>query len=219
LIVRRFLGGFCCLMGVGFGVIGKTNRSERWKTVKIGSLFSGYGGLDLAVMEMFDAKVAWHCEWEEAPSRILEKHFPGVPNYRDVSQVDWASVEPVDILTGGFPCQDLSLAGKRAGLKDGTRSGLWSEFARAIDEIRPEWVVIENVRGLLSAKANSDVEQCAWCMGETGDGEPALRALGAVLGDLAERGFDAEWHGVEASDAGAAHRRFRVFILAKNTSR
>ena len=185
--------------------------------MKVGSLFSGYGGLDLAVNEVFDAEVAWHCEWEDAPSKILEKHFPGVPNYRDVSKVDFTSVEPVDILTGGFPCQDLSLAGKRAGLGEGTRSGLWSEFARAIDEIRPEWVVIENVRGLLSASANGDVESCAWCMGETGDGEPVLRALGAVLGNLAERGYDAEWQGVEASDAGAPHRRFRIFILAKRT--
>jgi DNA (cytosine-5)-methyltransferase 1 len=170
--------------------------------VKVGSLFSGYGGLDLAVNEVFDASVAWHCEWEDAPSRILEAHFPGVPNFRDVSKVDFTAVEPVDILTGGFPCQDLSLAGKRAGLGEG----------------RPEWVVIENVRGLLSASANGDVEHCAWCMGETGDGEPPLRALGAVLGNLAERGYDAEWHGVEASEAGAPHRRFRVFILAHTTS-
>lgn len=186
--------------------------------MKVGSLFSGYGGLDLAVNEVFDGTVAWHCEWEDAPSRILQAHFPGVPNYRDVSKVDFTAVEPVDILTGGFPCQDLSLAGKRAGLGEGTRSGLWSEFARAIDEIRPEWVVIENVRGLLSASANGGVEHCAWCMGETGDGEPPLRALGAVLGNLAERGYDAEWHGVEASEAGAPHRRFRVFILAHATS-
>jgi DNA (cytosine-5)-methyltransferase 1 len=182
--------------------------------LRIGSLFSGYGGLDLAVMEALDAEVAWHCEWEDAPSKILDTHFPGVPNYRDVSKVDWASVEQVDILTGGFPCQDLSLAGKRAGLKDGTRSGLWSEFAHAIDVIRPRLVVIENVRGLLSATAHSDVEQCAWCMGEAGDGEPVLRALGAVLGDLADLGFDARWTGVRAADAGAPHNRFRVFIVA-----
>ena len=182
--------------------------------MKIGSLFSGYGGLDLVVAEMFDAQVAWHCEWEDAPSKILEARFPGVPNYRDVSKVDWASVEPVDILTGGFPCQDVSLAGRRAGMTDGTRSGLWSEFAKAIEVLQPKWVVIENVRGLLSAKANCDVEWCAWCMGETGDGEPALRALGAVLGDLAERGFDAEWASVRASDAGAPHQRLRVFVLA-----
>jgi len=182
--------------------------------VKIGSLFSGYGGLDLAVADAFGAEVVWHCEWDDAPSKILERNFPGVPNYRDVSKVDWAAIEPVDILTGGFPCQDLSLAGKRAGMRDGTRSGLWSEFAEAIRIIKPKFVVIENVRGLLSANAYSDLEHCPWCMGETGDGESLLRALGAVLGDLADLGYDAEWSGVRASDAGAPHNRFRVFIVA-----
>ena len=183
--------------------------------MKIGSLFSGYGGLDLAVMNVTGAEVAWHCEWEDAPSAILDKHFPGVPNFKDVSKVDFTKVEPVDILTGGFPCQDLSLAGKRAGLKDGTRSGLWSEFARAIEELKPRLVVIENVRGLLSATAtNPHLEFCSWCMGESGDGEPALRALGAVLGDLADLGYDAKWTGIRAADAGAPHNRFRVFIIA-----
>ena len=182
--------------------------------MKIGSLFSGYGGLDLAVMNTTGAEMAWHCEWEDAPSAILDKHFPGVPNYRDVTKVDFTQVEPVDILTGGFPCQDLSLAGKREGLKDGTRSGLWSEFARAIETLKPRLVVIENVRGLLSATAtNPDLEHCPWCMGESGDGEPALRALGAVLGDLADIGYDAKWQGVRASDAGAPHGRFRVFVV------
>ena len=182
-------------------------------TLKIGSLFSGYGGLDMAVSEVTGGSVVWHCEWDDAPSKILEHNFPGVPNYRDVTKVDWASVEPVDILTGGFPCQDLSLAGKRAGLKDGTRSGLWSEFALAIETIQPSLVVIENVRGLLSATAHSDVESCPWCLGDD-SGEPALRALGAVLGDLADLGYDARWQGVRASDAGAPHARFRVFIVA-----
>lgn len=181
--------------------------------MKIGSLFSGYGGLDMAVTAVTGAEVAWHCEWDDAPSKILEKNLPGVPNYRDVSKVDFSSVEQVDILTGGFPCQDLSLAGKRAGLKDGTRSGLWSEFARAIETIRPRLVVIENVRGLLSAEAHSDLEPCDWCMGD-GSGEPALRALGAVLGDLASIGYDAKWTGLRAADAGAPHNRFRVFIIA-----
>lgn len=182
--------------------------------MKIGSLFSGYGGLDMAVSKLLDAEVAWHCEWADAPSKILEHNFPGIPNYRDVSEVDWASVEPVDILTGGFPCQDVSLGGRRAGLMSGTRSGLWSEFAKAIEVLKPKLVVIENVRGLLSAKAGSDMEQCSWCVGETGDGEPPLRALGAVLGDLADIGYDARWKSVRASDAGAPHRRFRVFITA-----
>lgn len=181
--------------------------------MKIGSLFSGYGGLDIAVTNVTGAEVAWHCEWDDAPSKILERNFPGVPNYRDVTKVDFSAIEQVDILTGGFPCQDLSLAGKRAGLKEGTRSGLWSEFARAIDTIRPKLVVIENVRGLLSATAHSHVEQCAWCMGDA-DGEPVLRALGAVLGDLADLGYDARWTSVRAADAGAPHSRFRVFIVA-----
>jgi len=181
--------------------------------MKIGSLFSGYGGLDLAVTAVTGAEVAWHCEWDAAPSKILEKHFPNVPNYRDVSLVDFSQVEQVDILTGGFPCQDLSLAGKRAGLKEGTRSGLWSEFHRAIETIKPRLVVIENVRGLLSASANSDLEQCPWCMADE-SGEPNLRALGAVLGDLADIGYDAKWTGIRAADAGAPHNRFRVFIVA-----
>lgn len=181
---------------------------------RIGSLFSGYGGLDLAVMSQIRSKVVWHCEWDDAPSKVLDANFPGIPNYRDVSKVDWTQVEPVDILTGGFPCQDLSVAGKRAGLKDGTRSGLWSEFANAIDILRPEMVVIENVRGLLSATAHSDVEWCEVCMGDPGTGEPVLRALGAVLGDLSDLGYDAEWVSVRASDSGAPHQRFRVFVLA-----
>jgi DNA (cytosine-5)-methyltransferase 1 len=181
--------------------------------VKIGSLFSGYGGLDLAVAEAFGAEVVWHCEWDDAPAKILKRNFPGVPNFRDVSKVDWAAVEPVDILTGGFPCQDLSLAGKRAGLRDGTRSGLWSEFAEAIRVIQPKFVVIENVRGLLSASAYCDLEFCPWCMGDE-SGEPVLRALGAVLGDLADIGYDAEWTGIRAADAGAPHNRFRIFIVA-----
>jgi DNA (cytosine-5)-methyltransferase 1 len=189
------------------------SKLQEKRKMKIGSLFSGYGGLDLAVSKLTGAEVAWHCEWEDAPSKILEAHFSGVPNYRDVSQVDFTQVEPVDILTGGFPCQDLSLAGKRAGLKEGTRSGLWSEFYRAIQEIKPKLVVIENVRGLLSAKANNGMEYTDEVLG-TLQGKPAIRALGAVLGDLADIGYDARWSGVRASDAGAPHQRFRVFILA-----
>jgi DNA (cytosine-5)-methyltransferase 1 len=186
--------------------------------MKIGSLFSGYGGLDLAVSKVLDAEVAWHCEWEDAPSKVLEAHFPGVPNYRDVSTVDWESVEPVDILTGGFPCQDLSLAGKRAGLQDGTRSGLWSEFYKAITILKPKIVIIENVRGLLSAKADSGMEYGAEIM-EQAERGTVLRALGAVLGDLADIGYDAKWQGVRASDAGAPHQRFRVFIVANPSSK
>ena len=181
--------------------------------MRIGSLFSGYGGLDLAVAEVLNAEVAWHCEWDDAPSKILEKHFPGVPNYRDVSKVDFSQVEQVDILTGGFPCQDLSLAGKRAGLQEGTRSGLWSEFARAIEQIRPKLVVIENVRGLLSASANNGMEYTEEDLAVL-NGRPPLRAMGALVGDLADLGYDCKWTGIRAADAGAPHNRFRIFIIA-----
>jgi DNA (cytosine-5)-methyltransferase 1 len=181
----------------------------------IGSLFSGYGGLDLAVLNVLDARVVWHCEYDKAPSQILATHYPEVPNYGDVTKIDFAEIEQVDILTGGFPCQDLSLAGKRAGMKDGTRSGLWSYFLKAIEIQKPKLVVIENVRGLLSAEATiySDLEPCPWCMGN-GSTEPTLRALGSVLGSLATVGYNATWHGLRAADAGAAHNRFRVFIIA-----
>jgi len=186
--------------------------------LKIGSLFSGYGGLDIAVAALTGAEVAWHCENEKAPSKILEERFPNVPNLGDITQVDFKQVEPVQILTGGFPCQDLSSAGKRAGLKEGTRSGLWSEFARAIDNLRPDLVVIENVRGILSAPADSNVESCPTCLGDHQEGKPRLRALGAVLGDLASLGYDTEWTGIRASDIGAPHNRFRVFITAHPAS-
>jgi len=185
--------------------------------LRVGSLFSGYGGLDLAVLKVFPgAEVVWHCEWEDAPSRILEKHFPNVPNYRDVTKVDFTKVEPVDILTGGFPCQDLSLAGKRAGLVEGTRSGLWSEFARAIEELQPKLVVIENVRGILSAKASNGMEYDTETLDGWGlrGGQPVFTAIQAVLGSLADLGYDARWTGVRAADAGAPHNRFRVFIIA-----
>ena len=178
-----------------------------------GELFAGVGGLGMAVDAVFGTTPGWFCEFDAAPSKVLAHHHPDVPNYGDVTKVDFTAAPHTVVRAGGFPCQDVSLAGRRKGMKGGTRSGLWSEFARSIEEDRPEWVVIENVRGLLSADAAGDVEQCAWCMGD-GSGERALRALGAVLGDLADLGFDAEWRGLHASDVGAPHGRFRVFILA-----
>jgi DNA (cytosine-5)-methyltransferase 1 len=181
--------------------------------MKIGSLFSGYGGLDLAVTAVTGAEVVWHCEWDDAPSKILERNFPGIPNYRDVTKVDFTQIEKIDILTGGFPCQDLSLAGKRAGLAEGTRSGLWSEFARAIEELQPKLVVIENVRGLLSAKADNGMEYDSQTLDDWG-GRPVFTAIQAVLGSLADLGYDAKWCGLRAADAGAPHNRFRVFIIA-----
>lgn len=178
----------------------------------MGELFAGYGGLGMGVAEVLDVELAWVSEIDKGPSKILEHRFPDVPNLGDITKIDWADVEPVDVLTGGFPCQDVSAAGKRAGIRPGTRSGLWAQFAYAIDQLRPSLVVIENVRGLLSARAHSDVEPCPWCVGDDPDG--ALRACGAVLGDLADLGFDADWIGVPASRVGAPHGRWREFFAA-----
>ena len=184
--------------------------------MRIGSLFSGAGGLDMAVAEVFGGTVAWHCEVDAAASKVLAYRYPGVPNLSDITAVDWTQVEPVDVLCGGFPCQDVSSAGKRAGLKDGTRSGLWSMFADAIDVLRPRFVVAENVRGLLNAAAHRPMEPDPDALGD-GESQPVLRAAGAVLGDLSDLGYDAQWCTVPASSVGAPHRRERVFILAGST--
>jgi DNA (cytosine-5)-methyltransferase 1 len=186
--------------------------------VRSGGLFAGYGGLDMAISEVFGAEPAWFSEIEDAPSKILAHHWPDVPNLGDITKIDWDTVAPVDILGGGFPCQDMSVAGKRAGLHPDTRSGLWNHMVYAISKLRPRYVVAENVRGLLSAEAHSDVEPCPWCLGD-GSNEHALRALGAVLGDLADLGYDAEWCGLRAADVGAPHGRFRIFILAADADR
>ena len=180
--------------------------------MKIGSLFSGYGGLERGVQEVLGGTVAWPSEIDPGACKILAHRYPDVPNIGDITAVDWSAVEPVDVLTGGFPCQDVSCAGLRKGLRPDTRSGLWTQMAYAIDQLRPSLVVIENVRGLLSAEAHSDLEPCPWCVGD-GGGVP-LRALGAVLGDLADIGYDASWQGLRAADVGAPHGRFRVFVTA-----
>lgn len=180
---------------------------------RIGSLFSGAGGLDLAVEAVTSGTTVWHCEMDPAASKVLAARWPGVPNLGDITRVDWSAVEPVDVLCGGFPCQDVSAAGRRAGLADGTRSGLWARFADAIDALQPSLVVAENVRGLLSARAHRAMESADPAMGDEA-GRPLLRAAGAVLGDLADLGYDAQWCTVAAADIGAPHRRERVFIVA-----
>ncbi|WP_329151273.1 DNA cytosine methyltransferase [Streptomyces sp. NBC_01456] len=191
-------------------------------TLRIGSLFSGYGGLDLGVQAVLGGKIAWHCQYDpedkfQYAARILAHHWPGVPNLGEISAVNWQCVldelGPIDVVLGGFPCTDLSSAGQRLGLMIGTRSGLWHYMLRAIAVLRPRLVVIENVRGILSTKARSGVEPCPCCVEYAGS-KPLLRALGAVLGDLAAVGFDAEWAGVRASEIGAPHERFREFVLA-----
>ena len=172
------------------------------------------GGLDLAVQSVFPGStVAWHCEFDKAPSAILAHHYPNIPNLGDVTKVDWEQVEPVDIITGGSPCQDLSTAGKRAGMTEGTRSNLWVNMREAIAIIKPRLVVWENVQGALSAEAysSSDMEPG---QGLLGGGGGHLRALGRVLGDLAEIGYDARWATLRASEVGAPHHRSRVFLVA-----
>lgn len=137
------------------------------------------------------SRPAWFCEWEDAPARILKRHWPGVPNHRDVTTVDWARVEPVDIITGGYPCQPFSAAGHRKGADD--ERHLWPHVREAVRVLRPRYVILENVAG--------------------------HRSLGfdRVLGDMAEDGLNVWWTSVRASDIGAPHHRERLFILATPT--
>ena len=180
----------------------------------IGSLFTGYGGLDMGVAMALDpaARVAWTSDVEPGPCKLAATRWPDTPNLGDITKINWADVEPVDIICGGSPCQDLSLAGKRAGMATGTRSGLWESMAAAIETIRPRLVVWENVLGALSARAYSPVESEPWMLG-TGTNGPALRAAGRVVGDLADLGYSTVWRVVRASDAGAPHQRARFFLI------
>ena len=159
------------------------------RDVTVGSLFSGAGLCDLG-LEWAGMKHRFFCEVDPFCRSILRRHWPGIPIYEDVRELRGADLPPVDVLCGGFPCQDVSLAGKRKGIAKGTRSGLWHEYARLIEEIRPGYVIIENVPGLLAA------------------------GVEAVLQDLAAVGYDAEWEVLPAAAVGAPHRRERVFLVA-----
>lgn len=160
--------------------------------VKVLDLFSGIGGFSLGLEWAGMTTVAF-CEIEPFCRRVLAKHWPKVPCYDDVRTLtaDRLAADgiSVDVICGGFPCQDLSYAGKGAGLA-GERSGLWREYARIIGDVRPRFVIVENVAALLA------------------------RGLGEVLGDLAALGYDAEWHCIHASAIGAPHRRDRIWIVA-----
>lgn len=180
--------------------------------LKVGALFAGYGGLDLGVSMVLDTEVAWVSEVDKGASKILAARFPEAPNLGDITKIDWETVTPVDVLTGGSPCQDLSHAGNRLGMAPGTRSGLWASMVQAIKVIRPQYVIWENVRGAYSGNATSEVEPCEGCVGD--GSATVLRALGRVLGDLSEAGYDAEWASVHASHVGAVHQRERVFVVA-----
>ena len=155
----------------------------------VGSLFSGAGLFDLG----FHRAGFYHrffCEIDPFCRAILERHWPGIPIYKDIRTLSGAEVPRVEVLTGGFPCQDVSCAGARAGITSETRSGLWYEYRRLISEIRPRYAVVENVKGLLSG------------------------GMGIVLQDLSELGYDAEWTCLSAAVFGAPHLRERIFLVA-----
>ena len=185
----------------------------------IGSLFSGFLGLDRAVESAFNAETVWVSDIDKGACKVLAHRAPHCPNLGDITAVDWAQVQPVDIITGGSPCQDISGAGRRAGMVEGTRSNLWVEMREAIAVLEPAFVVWENVRGAYTTPAASAMESDPRLLGDHDAGKPVLRALGRVLGDLAALGFDAEWHGLRAADVGAPHGRFRVFVLASHPER
>ena len=159
------------------------------ETVKLGSLFSGIGGLEMGLCDELGLDLAWQTEIDRDASTVLAARFDA-PNLGDLTAVDWSEVEPVDWLCGGFPCQDISAMGTRAGVAAGSKSGLWREYVRAIRALGPRVVVVENV--------------------------PALtrRGLGIVLGDLAVLGFDAWWSVFSSAAVGAPHRRERLFVVA-----
>lgn len=123
-------------------------------TYRIGSLCSGYEGIGAAVAPLIGGELAWVADNDPAAAKLLACRFPGIRNLGDISLADWSQVEPVDVLCAGFPCTDLSQAGQRAGLLHGNRSGVWHHVATAIAELRPSLVLIENVRGLLTARGD-----------------------------------------------------------------
>ena len=159
--------------------------------LKIGSLCTGYGGLDLAVEAHFQAKTVWCAEFDKYASQVIATHFD-MPNYGDIKAINWAEVEPIDILTAGYPCQPFSHAGYRKGTDDARH--IFPYILEAISILRPQWVILENVRGHLSL------------------------GLKDVLQGLAEQGYNAKWEIVRASDVGAPHQRARLFIIAYTDS-
>jgi DNA (cytosine-5)-methyltransferase 1 len=164
--------------------------------VNVGSLFSGIGGFELG-FERAGMRISWQVEQDAYCRAVLARHFPDAVRFEDVREVGSGDLDPVDLICGGFPCQDLSSAGRGAGI-DGARSGLWSEFARIIRELRPRYVVVENVPALLTGRGKR------WERGP----------IGRVLGDLAEARYDAEWACLSAREFGAPHLRKRVWIVA-----
>ncbi|PKR56363.1 DNA cytosine methyltransferase [Thalassospira lohafexi] len=169
-------------------------------TLKVLDLFSGIGGFSLGLERTGGFETVAFCEIEEFPRKVLRKHWPEVPIYEDVRTLTADQLErdgiSIEVICGGFPCQDLSVAGKQAGIT-AERSGLWSEIARLVGELQPRYVIVENVTNLLSGPSE---QRGGW--------------FGRVLGDLAALGYDAEWHCIPASYVGARQLRDRVWIMA-----
>ena len=159
------------------------------KKLRVLDLFSGIGGFSLGLERTGGFETVAFCEIEEFPRRVLAKHWPEVAQYDDITTADFGHLGPVDVVTAGFPCQDLSLAGKGAGLA-GARSGLFWHILRTVRMVGRPKLLLENVAALLN------------------------RGLGSVLGALAAIGYDTEWHCIPASAVGAPHRRDRVWIVA-----
>ena len=164
--------------------------------MKVLDLFSGIGGFSLGLERAGMETVAF-CEIEDYPRKVLAKHWPNIPIYEDVRNVTRERLNAdgifPDVITGGFPCQDISVAGKQAGI-DGERSGLWSECARILGEFRPRYAIFENVTALLGGNDGKWFERVLW--------------------DISQVGYDAEWHCIPASELGAHHHRDRVWIIA-----
>jgi DNA (cytosine-5)-methyltransferase 1 len=169
--------------------------------LRVLDLFSGIGGFSLGLERTGGFETVAFCEIEKFPRRVLAKHWPEVPCYNDVRKLTAArlaadGITGINVITGGFPCQDLSVAGKQRGMGEGTRSGLWSEIVRLTRELRPDYVIVENVAALLAGPSE---RRGGW--------------FGRVLGDLAECGYDAEWENIPASALGAWHERQRVWLV------
>jgi len=166
--------------------------------LRVLDLFAGIGGFSLGLERTGGFETVAFCEIEKYPQQVLAKHWPGVPIYDDVRELTAERLAGdgigVDVITGGFPCQDISAAGNQAGVGDGTRSGLWSECARLLGELRPQYAIFENVTALLSGNRGQWFEQVLW--------------------DISQVGYDAEWHCIPASELGAHHHRDRVWIIA-----
>jgi DNA (cytosine-5)-methyltransferase 1 len=163
--------------------------------MKFVSLFSGIGGFDLG-FERSGMECVLQVEQDDFALQVLEKHWPNVLRMEDVHELNKTNAPAADLICGGFPCQDLSVAGRRAGLA-GERSGLWWEFARIIGELRPRWVVIENVPGLLSSNKGKDMD--------------------VLCSSLAELGYWWAYRVLDSQYYGVAQRRRRVFIVANST--